>query len=209
MKTKSLIDALANSETEAPKRGAPWALAVLAGLAAALAIVALVIGPRLDLGASAGVTLAKAAFSALFAAAGIALTARLARPGRPATQRAAALAAIIVLSFAAAGVALIGVDPDARMRAWTGGAFPWCLVLIPLLALPAALALGWVMRALAPTQLTLTGAAIGAASGGLGAMAYALHCPVDSIAFVATWYALAIALCAALGGVLGARLLRW
>lgn len=211
MKTKSLIDALANSETETPRKAGDtrWALAALLGLAGALAILGAFIGPRLDLGASAGVTFAKAAFSALFAAAGLALTARLARPGRPAQTRARMLGAIIVLSFAGAGIALLGADPDARMRAWTGGAFPWCLVLIPLLALPAALALGWVVRALAPTQLTLTGAAIGAASGGLGAMAYALHCPVDSIAFVATWYALAIALCAALGAIVGARLLRW
>jgi len=213
MKTKTLIDALANSETDA-QRGASglqrtWTFALLAGLAGALAILAVFIGPRLDLGASAGVTFAKAAFSALFAAAGLSLTARLARPGRPAAQRGWMLAALVGLSFLAAGIALLGADPEARMHALTGGAFPWCLVLIPLLALPAALALGWAVRTLAPTQLTLTGAAIGAASGGLGAMAYALHCPVDSIAFVATWYALAIALCAAAGAVLGARLLRW
>ncbi len=209
MKTNALIDALANSETAAPRRHARWGLAALAGLAGALALLALFIGPRADLDASVAVTLVKTAFSALFAAAGLALTARLARPGRPAALRVRVLAAAIVLSLVAAGVALLGTDPGARMRAWTGGAFPWCLVLIPLMSLPAALALSWVARALAPTRLTLTGAAIGAASGGLGAMIYALHCPIDSIAFVATWYALAIALCAALGAALGARLLRW
>jgi hypothetical protein len=40
-------------------------------------------------------------------------------------------------------------------------------------------------------------------------MAYAMYCPVDSVAFVTTWYVVAIALCAALGAVVGARLLRW
>ena len=40
-------------------------------------------------------------------------------------------------------------------------------------------------------------------------MAYAMYCPTDSVAFVTTWYALAIAVCAALGALLGSRLLRW
>jgi hypothetical protein len=65
------------------------------------------------------------------------------------------------------------------------------------------------MRAFAPTRLMLTGAAIGALSGGVAAMAYAMYCPTDSVAFVTTWYALAIAVCAALGAVVGSRFLRW
>ena len=65
------------------------------------------------------------------------------------------------------------------------------------------------MRAFAPTRLTLTGAAIGALSGGVGAMAYAMYCPVDSAAFVMTWYVLGIALSAAIGALLGAKFLRW
>jgi hypothetical protein len=40
-------------------------------------------------------------------------------------------------------------------------------------------------------------------------MAYSMYCPVDSAAFVATWYALAIALCAAVGAIVGSILLRW
>jgi hypothetical protein len=67
----------------------------------------------------------------------------------------------------------------------------------------------WLARSLAPTRLTLSGAALGALSGGLGAMAYAMYCPVDSVAFVTTWYVVAIAICAALGAVIGSRLLRW
>ncbi|MBL8531151.1 MAG: DUF1109 family protein, partial [Hyphomonadaceae bacterium] len=61
----------------------------------------------------------------------------------------------------------------------------------------------------APTRLALAGAAIGAISGGVGAMAYAMYCPTDSVAFVTTWYSLAIALCAAIGAGVGSRLLRW
>ena len=95
----------------------------------------------------------------------------------------------------------MGEMPERRMEAWMGGAFPWCVVLIPILAAPTAALLVWFMRAFAPTRLTLTGAAIGALSGGVGAMAYAMYCPTDSVAFVTTWYALAIAVCAALGAV--------
>jgi hypothetical protein len=77
------------------------------------------------------------------------------------------------------------------------------------LGAPTAALLIWLMRAFAPTRLTMTGAAIGAVSGGVGAMAYSMYCPIDSVAFVATWYALAIALCAVLGALIGGKLLRW
>jgi hypothetical protein len=82
-------------------------------------------------------------------------------------------------------------------------------VLIPILAVPAAALLTWFMRAFTPTRITLTGAAIGALSGGVSAMAYAMYCPTDSVAFVTTWYTLAIAVCAALGALVGSRFLRW
>jgi hypothetical protein len=103
----------------------------------------------------------------------------------------------------------MGEDPARRLEAWTGGGFPWCIVLVPVLAGPTAAGLMWLMRAFAPTQLTMTGAAIGGLSGGIGAMAYSMYCPIDSVAFVTTWYVLAIAICAVLGAALGARLLRW
>jgi hypothetical protein len=95
------------------------------------------------------------------------------------------------------------------MEAWLGGGFPWCLVVVPVLAAPTAAGLLWLMRSFAPTRLTLAGASIGALSGGVGAMAYSMYCPVDSVAFVTTWYVVAIGLCAAIGAAVGARLLRW
>jgi len=114
-----------------------------------------------------------------------------------------------VASLLVAAAALMGEKPEARLHAWMGGSFPWCLVLIPLLATPTAVGLVMLVRSLAPTRLTTTGAAIGAASGGVGAMVYAMYCPVDSVAFVTTWYALAIGLCAAIGAVVASRFLRW
>lgn len=209
MKTDDLIASLARGENDMPKRGRPWLAASLLGLGLGALMMVMVVGFRPDIGAAMWPTFAKAAFSAAFASAALMLTARLSRPGRPARNIAIMLAALLVLSLVAAGIALIGVDPEERMEAWLAGGFPWCLVLIPLFAIPASIAIGFVVKRLAPTQLGLTGAAIGAASGGLGAIAYAMHCPIDSPAFVATWYALAIAICAALGALIGSRALRW
>lgn len=209
MNTKDLINALSQAEVNTPRPARPWLAAVLLGLIGGLVLLMFAIGPRADLAAAIGPTLAKAAFSAAFAAGGLALVVRLARPGRPSAKRAWLVVGLVLASLAAAAIALIGADPSQRWQALTGGGAPWCLAIIPFLAVPAALALGAAVKRFAPTQLALTGAAIGAASGGMGAMVYALRCPVDSIAFVATWYALAIALSAVIGALLGARLLRW
>jgi hypothetical protein len=137
------------------------------------------------------------------------LTVQLMKPGRPLGWRIGAVLVFVGVCVVATVVALMGEAPEERMEAWMGGGFPWCVVIVPVLAAPTAAGLLWLMRSFAPTRLTLAGAAIGALSGGIGAMAYAMYCPVDSMAFVTTWYVVAIALCAALGAVIGARLLRW
>lgn len=211
MKTDQLIDMLARGvePAERPKWARRMAMTLIAGLLIAGVAVALTIGVRPDIGTAIWPVLAKAGFSAAAAAVVLPLAVRLMKPGRPLGWRIAAVAAFAGLSALAAIIALMGVPSDARMHAWMGGSFPWCLVLVPVLAAPTAAGLVWLMRALAPTRLTLSGAAIGALSGGIGAMAYAMYCPVDSVAFVATWYVLAIALCAALGALIGARFLRW
>jgi hypothetical protein len=49
----------------------------------------------------------------------------------------------------------------------------------------------------------------GLAAGGISAFVYVLHCTDDSLAFVALWYGLTLALCTAVGALLGPRLLRW
>jgi hypothetical protein len=61
----------------------------------------------------------------------------------------------------------------------------------------------------APTQLTLTGAAVGFTSGALGACVYSLHCPELEPAFVALWYTLGISVPVGFGSIFGPRILRW
>ncbi|MDZ4776865.1 MAG: DUF1109 domain-containing protein [Alphaproteobacteria bacterium] len=210
MKTNDLIDALARN-SEAPKTRV-WprlAFALIVGLLIAVGLVLTFFGMRPDIGAARMMVMMKAGFAALGAGVVLPLLLQLAKPGRGPGWRLAAIGGFALLCAGVVAVALMGGDPSTRFEAWMGGAFPWCIVLIPVLATPTAALLGWLVRDLAPTRLAMTGAALGAVSGGVGAMAYAMYCPTDSAAFVATWYAVAIALCAVIGAVVGARLLRW
>lgn len=211
MKTDQLIDLLARgAEAPAPSR---WrlklAITLLAGLAAAVILVAIGLGVRPDIGVARMPVMMKAMFSAAAAVAILPIAARLMRPGRPLGWRIGAIVLFLGVCMIATVVALMGEMPEHRWEAWMGGAFPWCIVLIPVLAAPTAAGLTWLMRAFAPTRLAMAGAAIGAVSGGVGAMAYAMYCPTDSVAFITTWYAVAIAVCAALGALIVSRLLRW
>lgn len=211
MKTEELIDVLAR-EPEAPVKRALWprlTFALVVGLVLGGVLMATFFGIRPDIGAARMPVMMKAAFAALAAGICLPLLLNLARPGRAIGWRIAAIGGFLALCVVAVAIALMGGDPSRRMALWMGGAFPWCIVIIPVLAAPTAALLGWLVRDLAPTRLTMTGSALGAVSGGIGAMAYAMYCPVDSVAFVATWYAVAIALCAVIGSVLGSRLLRW
>ena len=211
MKTDDLIDMLARNvePAERPRWRMRMMATLLAGLAIAVALVVTFMGLRPDIGAATWAVLLKAGFSAAAAATILPLAMRLMRPGAPLGWRLLAGLIFAGVSLLAAFIALMGTPSQERIRAWMGGGFPWCIVLIPIFAAPAAALMVWLARSLAPTRLTLSGAALGALSGGLGAMAYAMYCPVDSVAFVTTWYVVAIAICAALGAVIGSRLLRW
>jgi hypothetical protein len=84
-----------------------------------------------------------------------------------------------------------------------------CLTAIPALALPLLIAALLGLRHGAPSRPALSGAIAGLLSAGLAATLYASHCTDDSPLFVATWYTLATALVAALGALMGARVLRY
>jgi len=209
--TDQLIDLLAKNvePAERPRWARRLLVTLLVGLAVAVLLLVIGFGVRPDIGAARMPVMLKAMFSAAAAAAALPLVARLMRPGRPLGWRIGAILVFLGVCALAAFIALMGEPPERRMEAWTGGGFPWCVVVVPILAAPTAAALLWLMRAFAPTQLMLAGAAIGALSGGIGAMAYSMYCPIDSVAFVTTWYVVAIGICAALGAVVGARFLRW
>jgi hypothetical protein len=212
MKTDQLIDMLAKrvEPVEPPRWRRRLTLTLLVGFGVALLLTVIGLGVRPDLGAARMPVMMKALFAAAAAAVILPLAVRLMRPGRPLGWRLAAVGLFVLLCAGVVAVALMGAPEERRMDMWLSAErVPWCVVLIPLLAAPTAALLLWMMRAFAPTRLALTGAAIGALSGGLGAMAYAMYCPADSVAFVVTWYSVGIAFCAALGAAIGSRLLRW
>ncbi|WP_213736682.1 DUF1109 domain-containing protein [Bradyrhizobium sp. dw_411] len=84
-----------------------------------------------------------------------------------------------------------------------------CMTAIPLLSLPLLAAALVGLRRGAPTRPAVAGAIAGMLSAGLAATLYASHCTDDSPLFVATWYTIATALMATLGGLVGSRVLRF
>jgi hypothetical protein len=213
VKTDDLINALARGvePAERPRWRLNLAITLAAGLVVACLLVAIGLGVRPDIGAARMPVMMKAMFAALAAAVILPAAMQLMKPGRPLGWRLVAIGLFVALCAIAAWISLMGEMPEQRWQAWMGGEgrAPWCVVLIPILAAPVAALLTWFMRSFAPTQLTMAGAAIGALAGGVAAMAYAMYCPTDSVAFVTTWYTLAIAVCAVLGALVGSRFLRW
>ena len=207
MTTDELIAILARSPEPAhPRRfKVHFALALVAGLAIGLLALKLTLGFRPDIGMAAPVVALKVGLSALIATFAGGLAIELAKPqtvGNEQTKRAAS--PLIALALGSVAIGAITV-----FEAFTGGGFPWCLVAIPIMGLPTALLLLWVLKDAAPTRLMLAGASVGALSGGIGAIIYATFCSLDSIAFVTIWYVAGIGISSALGAWLGAKVLHW
>lgn len=211
MKTDQLISALAR-DAGAEQRGLVERRIMLAagiGLAIAILLVPLLFGFRGDFGVSLPVVLLKAGFALTAAAAAAPLLFELARPNTRIRHVLAPAAIFAVASVAIAGASFVLTPPEMRMHAWLGAGVPECLYRIPLLAVPIAVALILAVRGLGATRLTLAGAAIGAVSGALAAIAYASCCPMDSALYVASWYLGAILFCAAIGAIAARHALKW
>lgn len=115
-----------------------------------------------------------------------------------------------------AGLLVAGISGEMMMpqRApmmtrLVGNNSKFCLTFIPVISLPLLLAALLGLRHGAPSRPALSGAIAGMLSAGLAATLYASHCTDDSPLFVATWYTLATALVAAIGALLGPRMLRY
>lgn len=213
MRTDQLIDILASAQRRQP-RGVPYVgmlAALVAGLAAALLLTTAILGIRPDLIAALTdpVVCLKLGFTVVVVlAAGIAAR-QMSLPGKASRGEAV----ILLLAFAA--LALWGVvDLAGRPVAeWAPCVFgrDWltCLVAIPLLSLPAILAISVSMRRLAPTRLRLAGTFLGLAAGGAASFAFTLYCQDDAVPFFVVWYSLALGVSALLGRALGPRMLCW
>jgi hypothetical protein len=206
--TDELIRSLASTAGTRRSASLEAAFAVTgsASLACALLLVLSVIGIRQDFAVMAvhmpfafkvvyaGALVVGASVVALYAA----------TPGTSATALYALSPAVILLAW---GVIF---DPtDFPIMGRTDTAVAICVCRILLISLPAMILTFVFMRKAAPTQPLFAGAVIGMLSASVGALAYTLACRNDGTAFVAIWYAVACAIMAAVGAVIGHRVLRW
>jgi hypothetical protein len=174
-------------------------------------LMALVLGVRPDLREAALLPMfwIKLAFPASLLVVGVAIAARLARPGMRLGRLPIALVAPLVAVWAMAAIELAAAAPAARAQLVFGSSWRECPFNIAMLSVPAFVAVFWAMRRLAPTQLVRAGTVSGLIAGALGASIYALHCTEMAATFLGIWYVIGMLIPAALGALLGPRLLRW
>jgi len=214
MKTPDLISMLAtgNSRSNPEVLEKRFALALLSGLLGALVLLLLIYGIRADMPEMLSTPLfwIKLAFPLTIMLAAQAITARLARPGLLPNRQGWLLLALPVAAIWMAGLLFLLLAPASlRLPLIMGSSWQVCSRNIALLSLPTFLSLVWAMRGLAPTRLTLAGTCIGLVAGAQGLMVYTLYCSEMAIPFWGVWYVIGMMLPAAMGALLGPRLLRW
>ena len=213
MKTDDLIALLA-----AGAGPAPAARALAARLIAPASLLGVVLAAASALAVLGPVPMAlfalpawwiKFGYSAAMAAAAGWLLSRLARPAMPLGAPERALLGVMGLLAAAAAVQLTMSERADWRALWLGHSALFFPLAVLVLALPALGLAFFALRRLAPVRPRAAGAAAGLLAGALGAAGYSLTCDELGLAFVLTWYTLGMALAAALGALLGPRLLRW
>jgi hypothetical protein len=211
--TDDLLDRLAGDLQPRLLRrvGCRLALALIVGGAVSTIGVLLFLGPRRDMATATASPMfwVKLAYPLALAAIGAACVERLARPSGEAGRRVGWLAAPIALMAVAAMIQWMQSPAVARPSLLMGTSAMVCPWLILTTAAPLFVAMIWALRGLAPTRLGAAGAMAGLTAGAAGATAYAVHCGEMGGAFVLTWYSLGMIIPAALGWLLGDRLLRW
>lgn len=213
MKTDELIGLLARGPVAADPRaaGRAWGRAAALGAVCATVLVLLVLGVRPDLAQATHLPMfwGKAGFVAALALMALPLGRRLGRPG----ARAGLLGwapALPVLALWVLALAVLGAAaPQERAALVLGSTWAVCPATIVLLSLPGFALAMRAMARMAPTRPRAAGAAVGLLAGAIGATAYSLHCPEMAAPFLAVWYVGGVLAVAALGALLGPRVLRW
>lgn len=213
MKTDELIAMLSRgAEPVAPRALQRRYAAALGwgGLAAAMLMVGM-LGVRPDIAEAVRLPMfwVKFAFPAALLAGALLAMLRLARPGVSLGRVPAALAAPVLAMWLLAAMVLLSAAPGERVPLILGETWITCPLSVTMLSVPLFIALMWATAGLAPTQLTLAGAAAGLLAGTGGALVYSLHCPEMEAPFIGVWYLLGMLIPTAAGALLGPRLLRW
>jgi hypothetical protein len=212
MDTDQLIKTLAADNTHhARPVSSVLALALLAAAPVSIFMFAAELGVRPDVMTAMHNPFfdLKFAVTLALAAAAITISLHLSRPE-------ASLRGFVWLLAIPAGLLVAGISGEMMMpqrlpmmTRLVGHNSKVCLTAVPLLALPLLAASLIGLRHGAPTRPALAGAMAGVLSSGLAATLYASNCTDDSPLFVATWYTLATIIVAAIGAVVGSKVLRY
>lgn len=211
MKTDDLITLLSHNADPVPKLSVARLLlpvALVGGVVAAsvtLAILGLI--PR-EMFFEPGPWI-KILYASALALSAAWLFSRSGKPGASSRQALHTLLGVVLVMGLAGLVAYLNTPESGRAAALMGHSWFSCPWTIMGLSLPMMAGSFWVMKRLAPTNLSLAGAACGLFSGAVAALAYALACTEAGAPFIALWYTLGIGICGATGTLLGPKLLNW
>ena len=213
MRTDDLVGLLSTGITPVKSGTVARRFGVSLPLAAigATALMAIVFGIRPDLSAivKTAIFWEKLAFPLCLGIGALIATVRLARPGAKVGGGWPVMAIPVVIVWIAA-IAVVGTAaPQDRLPAILGHSWRTCPFNILLMSVPGFIAIFWAVKGLAPTRLRLAGAISGLLASSIATVAYCFHCPEMSPAFWSIWYVAGMLLPAALGTVLGPKLLRW
>lgn len=149
------------------------------------------------------------AFPLASVAAALKLAERLASPGVSLGLAWLATLLPIAAMLLVAATLWLATPPHYRLQ-WDFGTTGWTAsAAVVLLSLPSLAAVMHALKRLAPTRLTLTGAAAGLLGGSQGLLVYALYCSETPVPFWSIWHVSAILITAGIGTVCGPRYLRW
>lgn len=210
MKTDDLILALASDTLRPPS--VRLQLVRLLPVAIALTVVAFGVfwGPRPDFLAAVGtVAVLKTIMPLVLVILAGALSITLARPAAPCGIYASGLVMFIAMPVAVFANSLGQAGMTGLAAALNTPQLVTCLLSIPVLAVPAFVAVFRGLSAGAVIRPRLTGFVAGLAAGGLSAAIYSVYCDKDMVLFVVPAYSAAILSIACCGAIVGPRALRW
>ena len=213
MQTSDLIKQLSTQVTPVPRRSflRRFVLAWLIGSAASLLLLLLGIGVRGDLG-SAIFTWPfwmKWLYTLTLSIIGVTLSLYFGRPENHSARLLWWLLLPVVLLSCLAMHDLNNAPPESIHHMWMGHSALMCPWNIFAISIPVFIAVMWMMRRLAPTQLHMAGFAAGLLAGASGATVYALLCKESAAPFILVWYSLGMLLPGLLGALLAPKVLRW
>jgi hypothetical protein len=213
MKTEDLISMMASGVAPVDRRlpVKQMAQALALGGLGSLLLMLKIYGLRPDLAVMLGVPLfwIKLAFPTTLAVGAMLVLRRLVRPGLRVGARWAGIALPSLAVWLGGALALLSAPAVQRLPLLMGISWRSCPFNIALLSIPLFIGIFWAVRGMAPTRLHLTGAVAGLLAGATATMVYCLHCPEMGVPFWGVWYFLGILIPAAVGLLLGPRLLRW